>query len=350
MPLDKVQKSIGLLAEPGRTIGRGDAPMPPTTKTGLAGLGRRLGLGKLLYHTYHVPRGFLARCWREGPGNLFLSWRGRVQNEKAAYCLPPLAGPTAGEMPEVYFLTGKRFWYQTCFCAYSLLAHSPFPLRPVVYDDGSLEPAHEEALRRVMPQLRVVWRKTIEARLDRELPRERYPMLRTRRLVYPHLRKLTDIHAGEAGWKLVLDSDMLFFRTATFLLDWLRSPDRPCYMIDIASSYGYSETLLDQLAGTKVAERLNVGICGQRSEEIDWDRVEYWCRTTIEREGYSYYQEQALTALLFAGRPCAVAPAEDYVVLPSRQEAERPAAVMHHCVAESKAWFFRYGWRHILPR
>lgn len=94
-------------------------------------------------------------------------------------------------------------------------------------------------------------------------------------------------------------------------------------------------------------DRVNVGACGLKSDEIDWDRLEHWCRDTLEREGSSYYQEQALTALLVAGQPARVAPAQDYVVLPTRAQARDSHEVLHHYVAESKAWYFRDAWRHI---
>ena len=53
-----------------------------------------------------------------------------------------------------------------------------------------------------------------------------------------------------------------------------------------------------------------------------------------------------LVAMLAARRPCAVAPAADYLTLPSREEVAAPRAVMHHYVADAKRWYFRTGWRH----
>jgi hypothetical protein len=44
-----------------------------------------------------------------------------------------------------------------------------------------------------------------------------------------------------------------------------------------------------------------------------------------------------------------VAPARDYVTCPGRAETQAPTAVMHHYVAASKRWYFRYGWRGIHP-
>jgi hypothetical protein len=308
---------------------------------------RRLRLGALAYHAYYAPAGMVKRVRREGAMNLLLSRYGRRQMERAAFRLPAMRSSDTEPLREVHFLTGRRFWYQTCFCAYSLLCHSPLGLRPVIYDDGTLLPEHRVEIRRIFPQARIVLPAEIQVRLDHALPAARYPCLRKRRLAYPHLRKLTDIHAGGTGWKLVLDSDMLFFRAPAFLLAWLQAPAAPCHMLDAASAYGYSQELMAELTQAPLPERLNVGICGLHSEEIEWDRLECWCRALLDREGSHYLQEQALTAMLVADRACAIAPADDYVIQPSREEVQRPCGVMHHYVAESKAWYFRYAWRQV---
>jgi hypothetical protein len=311
----------------------------------IASLARRWHLGRVLYHTYHAPLGALQKWRREGPANLWLSRRGRLQMERAARRLPPVGAAVGDDALEVHFLSGRKFWYQTCFCAYSLLRHSPVPLRPVVHDDGSLDDACAGQIRRVLPGARLVTAEESAKRVEAALPADRYPALRERLKNFPHLRKLTDIHAGRSGWRLFLDSDMLFFRAPTFLLDWLRSPGPPCYMLDVASYYGYSSDLMNRLAGAPVPERVNSGIFGCRSDDVDWDRLEVWCREMIAAEGAHYLQEQAVTAMLLAGRDSIAIPAEDYVALPSRAEAERPAAVLHHYVGASKAWYFRFGWR-----
>ncbi len=310
---------------------------------------RRLGAGQLVYRGWHVPKTFLRKCAREGPLNLWLTASGRQAMERAAGTLPPtpVAPPDA---PVVCFLTGRPFWYQTAFCAHSLLSHAGRPLRVVVFDDGTLSAEHADLLERILPGLKIVWAAETQQRLDESLPAVRFPTLRHRRLVYPHLRKLTDVHAGGTGWKLVLDSDMLFHHRPDFLIDWLEHPTQPCHMVDVEDAYGYSPELMTELAGAPIPERLNVGVCGLRSDAIDWDRLEAWCRNLLEREGSHYLQEQALTAMLLAGGPRAAAPAEQYVVRPSRSETEGPTAALHHYVAESKTWYFRFGWRKTLGR
>ena len=272
---------------------------------GVMGWLRKQGIGRLVYLGWHVPRGFVKKCAREGPLNLWLTARGRQAMERTAWHLQA-AQPTAHPNDAaVYFLTGTKFWYQTAFCAHSLLAHAGRPLRVVAIDDGTLSKEQAAALACVLPGLVVIWAEETQRRLDEFLPTTRFPILRQRRLVYPHLRKLTDVHAGGTGWKLVLDSDMLFHHRPEFLLDWLKSPNRPCHMMDVENAYGYSSGLMTELAGATIPDKLNVGVCGLRSDAIDWDRLEYWCGEMLKREGSHYLQEQALTAMLVADQSLA---------------------------------------------
>lgn len=313
-------------------------------------LATNLNLGVIFYKLYYAPKGFLQKSFRKGSINMALNYWAQMHMEQAAYHLEPVAGDASVTHLEIYFLSGRKFWYQTCFCAYSMIRYTEMNLRPVIYDDGTLGKKYAEEIQRIFPDARIISIEEIEARLDEYLPPSKFPYLRERRANYPNMRKLTDIHAGSSGWKLVLDSDMLFFKPPAFLLNWLKSPQKPCHMVDVETSYGYSEALMVSLAQAEIPERLNVGICGLKSENIDWEQLEFWCKTMIEREGTHYYQEQALTAMLMAGQSCAIAPAEQYLVMPEREEVINPQAVMHHYVADSKPWYFRYGWRHVLDR
>jgi hypothetical protein len=262
----------------------------------------------------------------------------------AAYSLAPLPAKSGAPL-ELHLLTGKDFWYQTTFCLWTFALHAQRTLAPVIYDDGSLAAQWRAPLRRLFPATRFVDSADAVARLDRHLPTARYPHLRERWLHYPNIRKLIDPHLGSSGWKLVIDSDLLFFRRPDLLVSWSDNPGQPLHAIDCMTSYGYSRPLLDRLAGRPLAELVNVGLTGLRSDEIEWDRLEAWTATLHATEGTSYYLEQALVAMLVAGRSCTVAPAADYVTLPRPPETHRPAAVMHHYVADSKCDYFRRCWR-----
>ena len=310
-------------------------------------LAKILNLGSLLYRTYYSPRRFLKECQTRGASNMAIDHWSRLQMEAAAYHLPTISTDNNRETFSVYFLSGRKFWYQTCFCAYSFAQSGNINLRPVVYDDGTLAQKYINEVLRIFPLAKIVSTTEIEEQLNQHLPVDRFPYLRERRTNYPNMRKLTDIHVGYQGWKLVLDSDMLFFRGPKFLVNWLKSPQQPCYMVDTETSYGYSNQLMASLTQAQLPDRLNVGICGLNSSSIDWEQLEFWCKTLIEQEGTHYYQEQALVAMMLANQSCSVAPAEDYVVMPDRDETIQPKAILHHYVSDSKPWYFRYGWRHI---
>ena len=185
----------------------------------------------------------------------------------------------------------------------------------------------------------------MRAKVERSLPVSRFPVLRERWSHYLNLRKIIDVHAGSSGWKLVLDSDMLFFRSPDLLVDWLQGPTMPLHAVDCTESYGYSRPLMEKLAGAPVPPLVNVGLCGLRSDLVDWDRIESWCASLIGAEGTSYFLEQAIVAMMVAGQKTAVAPAGEYITRPERAEVEHPSAVMHHYVDTSKRWYFRRGWR-----
>lgn len=310
-------------------------------------INKKISLGLIVYKLYYQPRSFLERLIHKGVTNTILEFQAKLQMEKATYHLKSVNNELAINQLEIHFLTGKKFWYQTCFCAYSMAQHTTFPLRPVIYDDGSLEKKYQKEILRIFPNAKIILKSEIEERIDQYLPQNKFPYLRERRLNYPNMRKVTDVHVGSKGWKLVLDSDMLFFRTPNILLDWLKSPQKPCHMVDVETSYGYSHSLMASLAQAEIPKRINVGICGLKSEEIDWDKLEYWCKTMIEQEGTSYYQEQAIVAMLMAGKSRLVTSTEDYIVMPDREEVIQPKAVLHHYVAGSKSCYFRYGWQHL---
>jgi hypothetical protein len=303
--------------------------------------------GRVVYQLWHRPVAALRRCQAEGgPLEQWRNARGRSAMRAAARNLTPLNG--SGPALELHLLTGTRFWDQTAFCLWSFARQSGRKLAPVIYDDGTLGREEGSLLRGLFPAARFITRPEAAANLERHLPAAAYPFLHDRWRHYPNIRKLIDPHIGSSGWKLVIDSDLLFFHPPAFLADWLDDPDRPLHAVDHETSYGYDRALMDRLAGARVADLVNVGLTGLRSDELDWDHVEYLCRGLITATGTHYFLEQALVAMLVAGRSCAVAPAPDYVTMPSPAEAVNCSSIMHHYVANSKRWYFRDNWRRVL--
>lgn len=297
---------------------------------------------------YRNPKIELERLRRWGPRAYLRCNAWAAQMEHAAKDLPALldSSATIGRPLDVWFLTGRRFWYQTAFCAWSLahFAHRPLTLNLV--DDGTLQLVQEQQLRRLFPNGVTRWKHDLQPLLDTHLPADRFPVLRQRWHDYINIRKLTDIHLGSTGTKLVLDSDMLFYGSPDELLDWWDNPSQPCLMFDCEESYGYSRQLMQELAGAPIPPLLNVGICGLKSEQIDWLELEYWCRTLVDREGTNYFLEQALVAMLAARSTPVVMPRTRYITHPNRQQTLSRSGVLQHYVADSKPWYFGEAWRY----
>jgi hypothetical protein len=298
---------------------------------------------------WYRPIGGIRNSWRNG-GPLVEreTERARRKMVAAVPSLPPLPARLGASRITVHLLSGRRFWYQTAFCLHSFAANSDVGVDAEIYDDGTFDRELGELLARLGPSVRLQSAQQIRARLDECLPESQFPTLRERWRNYPNIRKLIDPHLGSTGWKLVIDSDLLFFRRPTFLLDWLAAPDRLLHAVDCQESYGYSRLLMEKLAGAPIPPLVNVGICGLQSESINWDELEAWCAELIAREKTSYYLEQALVAMLAARQPCAIAPAADYITYPSREEVHAPQATMHHYVDTAKRWYFRDGFRHFI--
>lgn len=301
--------------------------------------------GRLFYLLYHQPRGWVERCQKEGgPINQWITWRAKKQMASAANRLPPISVPPS-DAPKIYFLTGHRYWHQTAFCFWSLCQHSNIPLKAVFIDDGSWNPSLTSHCERLFPGCEILNANDIEDRLDQELPPDRFPTLRSQRSSYIHLRKLTDVHAGGIGPRLVMDSDMLFFQCPDQLIRWLASPDKILHMSDTENAYGYPVDALSSLAGNIIPEKLNVGIFGIRSESIDWSFLEYCCSKLLATYGSSYYLEQALCAILAARQPAERLDPKDYRVMPTSEECLHPGAALYHYVNLSRIGYYRHAWR-----
>ena len=306
---------------------------------------------------------------RWGPKAYFLCDTWMKEMEKAAHTLPQLPSSRSHLPIPLWFLTGNRFWYQTAFCAWTFAKQSGREVILNLVDDGTLAPEHEEGLRRLFPKGVTVHKSNVQERIDTLLPVERFPILRQRWSDYINIRKLTDIHLGSSGVKLVLDSDMLFFCKPQAILDWWDSaqssgkdpsanyqlpianyqlqprPYTPLLMTDCEESYGYSRPLMEELAGAPIPRLLNVGICGLRSESLDWEELEHWCRTLLEREGTSYYLEQALVAMLAARNTPKVMPRSEYITFPTEQQVLNGSGVLQHYVSDSKPGYFGQAWK-----
>lgn len=317
--------------------------MPPFSKKIPAPLQR------IIDKLYRYPKSRLLKIRKQGGWwNSHLIERERRAMERASERLF-VPYEEAGAPLEVHFLTGRHYWYQTVFCMYSLQKAAGRSFRWHLYDDGTFDEALIARMKAQAPGAVVHTRQEIEARLRVCLPEQDYPFLWRKRRVYPHLKKLTDIHAGSQGWKLVLDSDMLFYKNPDLLIKWLSSPQQTFHILDIINSYGYPINLMEKISGNPIQEKVNVGAVGIKSEEINWKLLDQWGKELEEKKGASYFLEQALTAMLIGQNSCTIGPSNEYIVMPSKEQVLLNMGTMHHYVDSSKEWYFKISWKQVCP-
>jgi hypothetical protein len=296
---------------------------------------------KIINLIYRNPKSELKKFRRFGG---YLNYRAMQREnaamKKASYHLPPVQSYANGF--RIYFLTGKNYLYQTLFCICSLVRYTNEEFQFLLIDDGSFDNVLIKQINGQLPGAIIITRDAIAKNIETGLPAARYPALHRKRAVYPHIKKLTDIHTipGES-WKLVLDSDMLFWGEPVEMLEWLKAPNKPLHLIDCAESYGYSALLMKELAGREIKPLINVGALGLNSKTIAWNEVDTWIRDLEAGQGASYYLEQALSAMIIGDTESIALRSDRYIVNPLGSSG----GVLHHYVDLSKEQYFKFAWK-----
>jgi hypothetical protein len=308
-------------------------------------------LGHLAYILYFHPVGKVKTCIREGgPIEQWITERGKKEMEKAASRLSVSLSESADKKTELsplelHMVVGKRFWYMAALAVVSLLKQLDRGLVVHFYSDGSLAKEQKEALGRLPIGAVFHGPEEILKRVEKGLPKERFPNLRERFENYPNIQKLISPHVGSQGAKIVLDADVLFFGRPDELSEWQENPRGVLCATDVEENYGYPREFLERLTGGKLPRKVNVGITGLVSEKIDWDLLEKWCTELHAKQGLSYYLEQALIAMLGVKAGCTQLKKDKYITYPKAVQMQERAGTMHHYVDLSKKGYFRELWR-----
>ncbi|MXV52823.1 glycosyl transferase [Pedobacter sp. HMF7647] len=272
---------------------------------------------------------------------------GKTEMESASYSFSPIKCFHDG-LP-IYFLTGKKYLYQTLFCLKSLSKYCNEKFCIYLVDDGSFDAELISRVKRQLPGAIIIDSKTIENKIANYLPKTTFPVLNRKRAEYPHIKKLTDVHLFDGGpeFKLVLDSDMLFWAEPEELIAWLKNPQLTLHMVDCMESYGYPKAKLEAICNTVIPDLVNVGAIGLKSNNINWEKLEYWVDELENSEGKSYYLEQALSAMIIGSTPSVVLNSNDYIVNPSEKDVNTCKGTLQHYVDLSKKDYFNIAWKKV---
>lgn len=242
-------------------------------------------------------------------------------------------------------VAGKANWYQMIFCLYSFYNVLGFNLKTVIIDDGSIDDELTSRINKQVPFVTII--KHDEARLKAEefFSTDKYPVMHSLVNKYVVFKKLFHARALISGTVLVLDADMLFYKSPCELIEWMEAPDKPVYMYDKFSIYGNDpKAILEKLA---IKHHVNTGIIGFNNNLFDFEKLEELAAQYLQATGFNYLMEQGLYAMYLNDMDTLCLSPNDYEILPLKNEAKNPKAVMHHYPTESRNFYFRYAWRHV---
>ena len=235
------------------------------------GLKRSLGFLKTAF--YRRPKAELQRMVRWGPRAYCQTPKWEKKMEEAAKRLNPPDIENKGAALKVWFLSGKKHWYQTAFCAWTLQRHTRFRITPVIVDDGSFDGEARANLSKIFPNFELWEKGECDLTFAQMFPAKDFQNLHSWRDRQILFRKLTDVYGRTEDWRLLFDSDMLFFSEPTELEHFLGEGQEIFCQKDCWESYGYPRPLMDSLAGAKLPEAINIGILNFTGKIIDWDKM-----------------------------------------------------------------------------
>lgn len=262
----------------------------------------KLSLGKWLYKYYFQPTlKYRYNITHFGLLGWFKMHRGEKAMKRAALKLNPI---TLLENPllEVSYLTGKNYWHQTIFCAYSLAKALHGRVKINIYSDGSLSEQQNTAIRHVLANVCIIENKTIELQIEQILPKQKFPTLNYLRSENAFFRKLVDMRIND-GYIIQLDSDMLFFSRPDMLVNAFKT-ELFFYMQDTIDSsfYVIPEEKISSQLGITVKPKINSGILAYNSSKIDWIFIEKTCEYLLAniRSIHPPMLEQTINAIIIS--------------------------------------------------
>lgn len=297
-------------------------------------------LGRLAYRLFFHPRTWLG----DRVAAALRTRRDRAMRAAAARLQPLQLPPPDRTRPPCRFLTGERFAHQTVFCARSFEWACGTHVLIEIFSDGTLRSEHDALIHRVLPHAVVHADEATAARLERQLPPDRFPRLRAMRDHCPLMRKVLDLHVGFRGPSLSLDSDMLFFRLPGALLDWMVDPRENLYMHQEGDALVGDRASLGQALGVALFPGVNSGIVALNDAAIDWDDLERAAAALTGEQRRHLWAEQTLLAYQVSRQGARPLARTDYRLCHSRADLTGALPVLRHYVHKAKDCYLADEW------
>jgi hypothetical protein len=309
---------------------------PPVRRTA-----RRLGVGRALVRLHAL------RALTLSGAIAILRGRSYLPRILDAPPIPTRPGPL-----EVHMLLHHERILEGIWALYSFAYFSQVPCQILVHSDGSLTSSDAARLHMVLPGSRIIPRADADQRIVSRLEELGLPTsIRFRSKLVFALKLFDPFFFGEHSSFVLLDSDVLFFRTPNELVeDVVESGDSApvsLYSPDNGYRYCLSPELLSELLGQACITDFNPGVVRASRSVLDLpsierylQRPEFWGSSSRPH----YYGELTLWAMQLTKAGARQLPAS-YAITPPLDRAIPTSG--HFCGGGYPAtWFYSRG----LPR
>ncbi|MGA1123526.1 MAG: hypothetical protein ACO3YO_02930 [Chthoniobacterales bacterium] len=202
------------------------------------------------------------------------------------------------EDPSVHMLVSSRTWHAGLLAAVSWEHHSGRRWRFFIHEDGTLDNEARNRIRAVLPDVRLVPRDESDEKLQIVL--QNHPRCLAQRTQHNLFLKFTDFAAFAPGPRfLVLDSDVIFFRPPTEVLEWVDGgSDTYHYNEDTKEKFCIPRPYLEEALGVTMWPRFNSGLVLAPKAAIDWELAERLLSVFEQTAHHPQFFEQTLYALM----------------------------------------------------
>ncbi|TWR25192.1 hypothetical protein FPZ43_17115 [Mucilaginibacter pallidiroseus] len=311
----------------------------------------KLGVGKLLYKYIFAPTlGIRYQISHFGIAGSIRYAIGEKALKNAVTHLLPISTEAKVDQITFCFLTGKNYWHQTLLCVQSLHKQLSVKFNVAVYSDGSLSEAHVNVMRRAIPDASFILQTDVDERLTHTLPYEQYPTLNYLRNWHPFFKRMIDIHCAP-GWKIHMDSDMIFFHNPVELRDAFENK-KAIYMADLLTDSYFVDELQTLLYKYNIqcAPNVNGGIIAYNSDLVDYEDLEQKAKLLIDdykNTGPARIEQTLMSYLLFKQEATALDP-DRYKVLFDLKPHFQEYQVCRHYIFKAKLSYFTREWKKII--
>jgi hypothetical protein len=179
----------------------------------------------------------------------------------------------------------------------SLEHHSGVSWAPVLHDDGTLTDADVAEIRGNFPDARIIRRSEADAAMRDALAES--PHCRENREKHPWFLKVFDTrHFAPHQHYIVIDSDIVFFRSPCFVMEWMNDrPETFWFMEDTKEKYSSDREGIEAVMGFPLWPRVNSGLDLMFRPGVDLALAERFLERCVPLAREYHFLEQTFFAV-----------------------------------------------------